>query len=82
MRGTDARLEGFMKPKTEHWFSPKGIVQNFKSIRWLPLKNRRDGSDGLLMLFAKTISTIIIFALIFLAIDAIYAVVLSAAGLL
>lgn len=71
-----------MKTKTEHWFSPKGIVTNFKSILWLPLRNKKDGSDGLLMLFAKTVLIMLIFALIFLGIDAIYAVILSAVGLL
>ena len=82
MRGSDARqMGGYMKRTTEHWYSPEGIISNFKTIRWLPLTGSRS-EPGLIRMFIKTTCTIILFALLFLGMDAVLAFVLSMAGLL
>ena len=82
MRGSDARkMGGYMKRTTEHWYSPEGIISNFKTIRWLPLTGSRS-EPGLIRMFIKTTCTIILFALLFLGMDAVLALVLSMAGLL
>lgn len=60
------------KQKKEHWFSLKGIIDNFKKIRWLPLRSRRDGTDGLLVKFTKVVLFMLVFAVIFIAIDALF----------
>lgn len=70
------------KAKREHWFSPKGIIENSKKIHWLQLKNKKDGSDGLLTKFGKVVMFMLVFALLFIALDAIYSVVLTRVGIL
>lgn len=70
------------KVKKEKWYSPKGVVQNFKQIHWLPLKSKKDGTDGLLVKFAKVVGFMLLFALAFILLDAIYSVILTKAGLL
>lgn len=82
MRGSDARqMGGYMKRTTEHWYSPEGIISNFRTIRWLPLTGSRS-EPGLIRMFVKTTCTIILFALLFLGMDAVLALVLSMTGLL
>ena len=70
-----------MKRTTEHWYSPEGIISNFKTIRGLPLTGSRS-EPGLIRMFIKTTCTIILFALLFLGMDAVLALVLSMTGLL
>ena len=82
MRGSDARqMGGYMKRTTEHWYSPEGIISNFRTIRWLPLTGSRF-ETGLIRMFLKTTCMIILFALLFLGMDAVLALVLSVTGLL
>ena len=68
--------------KKEKWYSPKGVIQNFKQIHWLPLKSKKDGTDGLMRKFGKVVGFILIFALAFVLLDALYSVVLTNVGLL
>lgn len=70
------------KVKREHWFLPKGVIENFKKIRWLPWKDKKDGRDGLRTKFCKVVLFMVIFALMFVALDALYSVVLTKIGIL
>lgn len=70
------------KIKKEKWYSPKGVIQNFKQIHWLPLKSKKDGTDGLMRKFGKVVGFMLIFALVFVLLDALYSVVLTNVGLL
>jgi hypothetical protein len=71
-----------VKVKKERWYSPKGVIQNFKQIHWLPLKSKKDGTDGLLVKFTKVICFMLMFAIAFIVLDALYSVVLTRIGLL
>ena len=68
--------------KKEHWFSPKGIIQNFKSIQFLQMRKAKDGTDGVLAKFGKVVLCIILFGAIFVGIDALLSFVMNIAGLL
>lgn len=70
------------KKKKEHWFSPKGIIKNTKSIQFLKMRKAKDGSDGVLGKFGKVVFCIIVFGLIFVLIDALLSFGMNAAGLL
>lgn len=70
------------KRRKEHWFSPKGIIQNTKSIQFLQMRKAKDGSDGVLSKFGKVVFCILVFGLIFVLIDALLSFGMNAAGLL
>ena len=68
------------KKKHDFWFNPKGIIQNFKSIHWTPLKSKKDGTDGVLKKYVKVLTFMISFAILFVGIDAIVSVAMKGAG--
>ena len=70
------------KNRKEHWFSPKGIIENFKSIHFLQFGKARDGSDGIALKYGKTVFLMIVFALIFMIIDVLLSMLMHVAGLL
>ena len=68
--------------KTKAWFAPSAIWANFKKIKWLPLRRRKDGRDGLLATYGKVIIFIALFALAYIVIDFILGGITSAIGIL
>lgn len=70
------------KKKVEHWFSPRGIIKNFKTIHFLQMKKAKDGTDGVLSIFFKTVLIMLGFGLLFTLFDGLLSMGMSAVGLL
>lgn len=83
-----AKVKNKTKNKTDKaqkksvWFSPKNLISNFKTIKWISLKSGKDGKPGLLKQFFKIVVFMVIVALLFVGIDALISFVLTNAGLL
>lgn len=70
------------KKKKEHdfWFNPKEIVKNFKSIHWTPLRSKKGGTEGVLKKYGKVVLFMVLFAVVFVGIDALVSLVMKTAG--
>lgn len=64
-----------------HWFSPKKIYENFKTIEWLPLLSKKDGTEGILKKFGAVVLILIAFALAFVVIDTLLTVIITYGGM-
>lgn len=68
------------KKKNDYWFSPKGVISNFKSIHWTSMKSRKDGTEGVLKKYGKVVFFILCFAVLFVGIDASISALMRFAG--
>jgi hypothetical protein len=68
------------KKKHDFWFSPKGVFQNFKAIRWQKMKSQKDGTDGVLKKYFKVVGFIVLLALMFVGIDGLVSLIMTNAG--
>ena len=63
------------KKKKDSLFDFGALRRNFLKIRWLPMRSGKDGKDGFLLTFAKAVLFIVVFALLFMAIDAVLSLI-------